>query len=300
VCYRYGLPIPHVLGSPVVLRGGLGVGRRDEEGGGKPQPEVNMATVTMREMLEAGVHFGHQTHRWNPKMRKYIFTDRNGIHIIDLSQTVKLFRNAYEVVRDAAGQGGRILFVGTKRQATDIVEEEANRCGEYYVNHRWLGGTLTNFQTIKRSIERLREMDRMLSDGTVELLTKKEGLKISRERAKLERSLGGIKDMKGLPKAIFVLDPAREDIAVREANRLGIPMVAVTDTNCDPDLISHPIPGNDDAIRSIKLFTSKIADAVIEGKAQRQDAFEQPEIEEAPPVETDEAYEVEEVKVDAE
>jgi small subunit ribosomal protein S2 len=258
-----------------------------------------MAAVTMREMLEAGVHFGHQTHRWNPKMRKYIFTDRNGIHIIDLSQTVKLFRSAYEIVRDAAGQGGRVLFVGTKRQATDIVEEEANRCGEYYVNHRWLGGTLTNFQTIKRSIERLREMDRMLSDGTVELLTKKEGLKMSRERAKLERSLGGIKDMKGLPKAIFVLDPAREDIAVREANRLGIPTVAITDTNCDPDLISHPIPGNDDAIRAIKLFTSKIADAVIEGKAQRQDAFEQPEAEEVPPVETDEAYEVEEVKVDA-
>ena len=232
-----------------------------------------MANVTMREMLEAGVHFGHQTHRWNPKMKRYIFAERNGIHIIDLSQTVKLFRRAYEVIRDTAAQGGRVLFVGTKRQAADIVEEEAKRCGEYFANHRWLGGTLTNFQTIKRSIERLREMERMQSDGTIQLLTKKEGLKIDRERNKLERSLGGIKDMKGLPKAVFIIDPAREDIAVREANRLGVPTVAVTDTNCDPDLIAYPIPGNDDAIRSIKLFSAKIADAVIEGKAQQQEFF---------------------------
>ena len=234
-----------------------------------------MPAVSMREMLEAGVHFGHQTHRWNPKMKRFIFTDRNGIHIIDLSQTVKLFRSAYDTVRDTAAQGGRVLFVGTKRQSADIVEEEAKRCGEFYVRHRWLGGTLTNFQTIKRSIERLREMERMVEDGTSELLTKKERLKISREMGKLERSLGGIKDMKGLPKVVFIVDPAREDIAVRESSRLHIPIVAMTDTNCDPDLIDYPIPGNDDALRSIILFTSKIADAVLEGKAQRQGAFQE-------------------------
>ncbi len=233
-----------------------------------------MANVTMREMLEAGVHFGHQTHRWNPKMRRYIFTQRNGIHIVDLSQTVKLFRTAYEFVRETAAQGGRVLFVGTKRQAADLVREEAERCGEFFVTHRWLGGTLTNFETIRRSIERLREMERMLSDGTVELLTKKEGLRVQRERDKLERSLGGIKDMKGLPKVLFIVDPARETIAVHEANRLNIPVVAIADTNCDPDWIDYPIPGNDDAIRSIKLFSSKIADAVIEGKAQRQEYVE--------------------------
>ncbi len=233
-----------------------------------------MSTVTMREMLEAGVHFGHQTHRWNPKMKRYIFAERNGIHIIDLSQTVELFRRAYEFARETAAQGGRFLFVGTKRQAVDIVQEEANRCGEFYVTHRWLGGTLTNFQTIRRSIERLREMERILSDGTVELLPKKEALKIAREKAKLERSLGGIKDMRSLPAALFIVDPAREEIAVREGNRLGIPIIAILDTNCDPDLIDYPIPGNDDAIRSIKLFTSKIADAVIEGKAQRQEYVE--------------------------
>ena len=233
-----------------------------------------MATATMREMLEAGVHFGHQTHRWNPKMKRFIFTERNGIHIIDLSQTVKRFRDAYEVVRDTAARGGRVLFVGTKRQAADIIEEEAHRCGEFFVNHRWLGGTLTNFQTIKRSIERFREMERILSDGTVALLPKKEGLKIEREKGKYDRSLGGIKDMKNLPKVVFIVDPAREDIAVREANRLGIPIVAIADTNCDPDLIDYPIPGNDDAIRSIKLFTAKVAEAIMEGKGQQQDLLE--------------------------
>ncbi len=262
-----------------------------------------MAVATMREMLEAGVHFGHQTHRWNPKMKRFIFTERNGIHIVDLSQTVKLFRDAYEMVRDAASRGGRVLFVGTKRQAADIVQEEAARCGEFFISHRWLGGTLTNFQTIKRSIERLREMDRILSDGTVDLLPKKEGLKIERERAKLERSLGGIKDLKNLPKVVFIVDPAREDIAVREANRLGIPIVAITDTNCDPDLIDWPIPGNDDAIRSIKLFTSKVAEAVLEGKGKQQDLFQEEAGEDAPVVESEEegAAEVtEEYVVDAE
>jgi small subunit ribosomal protein S2 len=262
-----------------------------------------MAVATMREMLEAGVHFGHQTHRWNPKMKRFIFTERNGIHIVDLSQTVKLFRDAYEMVRDAASRGGRVLFVGTKRQAADIVQEEAARCGEFFISHRWLGGTLTNFQTIKRSIERLREMDRILSDGTVDLLPKKEGLKIERERAKLERSLGGIKDLKNLPKVVFIVDPAREDIAVREANRLGIPIVAITDTNCDPDLIDWPIPGNDDAIRSIKLFTSKVAEAVLEGKGKQQDLFQEEAGEDAPVVESEDegaAEATEEYVVDAE
>ncbi|MHB8766485.1 MAG: 30S ribosomal protein S2 [Deferrisomatales bacterium] len=259
-----------------------------------------MSNVTMREMLEAGVHFGHQTHRWNPKMKKFIFTERNGIHIVDLSQTVKLYRRAYELVRDTAARGGRVLFVGTKRQAAEFIREDAVRCGEFYMNHRWLGGTLTNFQTIKRSIERLREMERMLSDGTVDLLPKKEGLKIAREQGKLERSLGGIKDMKNPPKVVFIIDPAREDIAVREANRLGIPIVAIADTNTDPDLIDYPIPGNDDAIRSIKLFTSKIADAVLEGKARQQDVFQAENAAEGMPGEGGERYEVEEYKIDAE
>ncbi len=264
-----------------------------------------MATVTMREMLEAGVHFGHQTHRWNPKMKRFIFTERNGIHIIDLSQTVSLFRAAYDFARETAAQGGRFLFVGTKRQASDIVREEATRCGEFYVTHRWLGGTLTNFQTIRRSIERLREMERMQADGTVELLPKKEALKISRDLAKLERSLGGIKDMKSHPAALFIVDPAREEIAVREGNRLGIPIIAILDTNCDPDIIDFPIPGNDDAIRSIKLFTSKIADAVIEGKAQRQEYVEKEIAARAEgtvvqPAVEGEGYEVREYQVDVE
>ncbi|GAB4260904.1 MAG: 30S ribosomal protein S2 [Deferrisomatales bacterium] len=261
-----------------------------------------MATVSMREMLEAGVHFGHQTHRWNPKMKRFIFTRRNGIHIIDLSQTVKRFRDAYELVRDASAKGGRILFVGTKRQAADIIREEAERCGEFFVNYRWLGGTLTNFQTIKRSIERLREMERMEADGTLDQFTKKERLKIAREREKLERSLGGIKDMKNLPAVLFVVDPAREDIAVREARRLDIPVVAITDTNCDPDLIDYPIPGNDDAIRSIKLFTSKVADAVIDGKGMQQDLFQEQLAQEegGAPVESPEADEVGEVEFEVE
>jgi small subunit ribosomal protein S2 len=260
-----------------------------------------MAAATMREMLEAGVHFGHQTHRWNPKMKRFIFTERNGIHIIDLSQTVKRFRDAYEVVRDTAARGGRVLFVGTKRQAADIIQEEAARCGEFFVNHRWLGGTLTNFQTIKRSIERFREMERILSDGTVALLPKKEGLKIEREKGKYERSLGGIKDMKNLPKVVFIIDPAREDIAVREANRLGIPIVAIADTNCDPDLIDYPIPGNDDAIRSIKLFTSKVAEAILDGKGQQQAFLEEEMAAEAVPVEGEIPEEVaEEFEVEAE
>jgi small subunit ribosomal protein S2 len=259
-----------------------------------------MSSVSMKEMLEAGVHFGHQTHRWNPKMKKFIFTERNGVHIVDLSQTVKLFRQAYECVRETAGRGGRVLFVGTKRQAADIVEEEARRCGEFFVNHRWLGGTLTNFQTIKRSIERLRDLERMESDGTMGLLPKKEALKLSREREKLERGLGGIKDMKNLPKVVFIIDPAREDIAVREANRLGIPIVAITDTNCDPDRIDFPIPGNDDAIRSIKLFSAKVADAALEGKDHQQDAFQEEAAGAEPGSAEAGTYEIVEDAVDAE
>ncbi|NTU59596.1 MAG: 30S ribosomal protein S2 [Deltaproteobacteria bacterium] len=258
-----------------------------------------MSSISMREMLEAGVHFGHQTHRWNPKMKKFIFTERNGVHIVDLSQTVKLFRSAYECVKDVAGKGGRVLFVGTKRQAADIIEEEARRCGEFFVNQRWLGGTLTNFQTIKRSVERLRDLERMTTDGTMEFLPKKEALKLSREREKLEKSLGGIKDMKNLPKVVFIIDPAREDIAVREANRLGIPIVAITDTNCDPDRIDFPVPGNDDAIRSIKLFSAKIADAALDGKAQQQGQFQEDVREEGgTPVEPTEVYAVEEIEVE--
>jgi small subunit ribosomal protein S2 len=225
-------------------------------------------------MLEAGVHFGHQTHRWNPKMNRYIFTERNGIHILDLSQTVRLFRAAYDKVRKITAKGGRVLFVGTKSQAADIVREEALRCGEYYVNHRWLGGTLTNFNTIKRSIEHLVDIERKEADGTLDLLTKKERQSLLRERDKLEQNLGGIKEMKNLPGAIFIVDPVREGIAVREAQRLGIAVIAIADTNCDPDLIDFPIPGNDDAIRSIKLFTSEIANAVLEGKSARSTGAE--------------------------
>ncbi len=230
--------------------------------------------VSMRAMLEAGVHFGHQTHRWNPKMKKYIFTERNGIHIVDLSQTVKLFQAAYDRARNLASRGGRILFVGTKSQAADIVREEAERAGEFYVNYRWLGGTLTNFDTIRRSIERLLDIERKDAEGTLDLLTKKEKLKLLREKTKLERTLGGIKEMKYLPSMIFVIDPMRETIGVREANRLGIDVIAITDTNCDPEMIDFPIPGNDDAIRSIKLFTAAIADAVLEGKAARAEGDE--------------------------
>jgi small subunit ribosomal protein S2 len=221
----------------------------------------------MKTLLEAGVHFGHQTSRWNPKMKPYIFGARNGIYIIDLQQAVKLFREAYKFVRDLAAQGGTILCVGTKKQAQDAVREEAVRAGMFYVSNRWLGGTLTNFQTIKQSIERLKKLEEMLVDPQIAAaLTKKELLQMRREADKLEHALGGIKNMRKLPDAMFVIDPRAEEIAVREANRLGIPIVAVVDTNCDPDLIDYKIPGNDDAIRAIRLFCSAIADAVIEGR----------------------------------
>jgi small subunit ribosomal protein S2 len=227
-----------------------------------------MTEVSMKQLLEAGVHFGHQTSRWNPKMKPYIFGARNGIHIIDLQQTVTMFKDVYSVVRDIAAGGGHILFVGTKKQAQDAIREEAERCGMSHVHNRWLGGTLTNFQTIRQSIERLRKLEEMENDPKIaEALTKKEMLGVHREREKLERSLGGIKSMKKLPEAIFVIDPAQEQIAVYEARKLGIPVVAVIDTNCDPDMVDYKIPGNDDAIRAIRLFCAAMADAVLEGKA---------------------------------
>jgi small subunit ribosomal protein S2 len=225
------------------------------------------SVITMKQLLEAGVHFGHQTKRWNPKMKRYIFTARNGIYIIDLQQTVKMFRAAYETVRNMAAEGRTVLFVGTKKQAQEAVEEEARRAGTPFVNQRWLGGMLTNFATIRKSLDRLQKLSEIGTDGTAERLPKKEVLQLEKERAKLEKTLGGIRELRRLPDALFVVDPSREQIAVLEARRLGIPIVAIVDTNCDPDLIDHVIPGNDDAIRAIKLFLSKVADAILEGKA---------------------------------
>ncbi|WP_447976592.1 30S ribosomal protein S2 [Candidatus Nitrospira bockiana] len=230
--------------------------------------------ITIRELLEAGVHFGHQTNRWNPKMKRFIFGERNGIYIIDLQQTVERFQAAYDFVRDTVASGESVLFVGTKRQAVDIIEEEAKRAKQFYVNQRWLGGMLTNFQTIRRSIEKLKKFESALTDGTHERLTKKEVNQMEKERLKLEKSLSGIKNMTRLPGCVFVLDTRVERIAVQEANRLSIPVVAIVDTNCDPDGIDFPIPGNDDAIRSIKLIASRIADACIEGahlRAQQEE-----------------------------
>ncbi|GAB4344185.1 MAG: 30S ribosomal protein S2 [Desulfobulbaceae bacterium] len=223
----------------------------------------------MRQMLEAGLHFGHQTRRWNPKMKPYIYGPRNGIYIINLDTTMRKFHAAYDFVADLVAKGGTILFVGTKRQAQEIITSEAERCGMFYVNHRWLGGMLTNFQTIKNSIERLKKIEAMKEDGSINRFPKKEILQMEKELVKLGRNLGGIKNMRTLPDAIFVIDPKNEEIAVKEARTLGIPVVALTDTNCDPDGIDYIIPGNDDAIRSIKLITSLIADAVLEGKERR-------------------------------
>jgi small subunit ribosomal protein S2 len=225
-----------------------------------------MPDVTMKELLEAGVHFGHQTKRWNPKMKKYLFGERNGIYIIDLQKTIEKFNEACRFVEELAGRGESVLFVGTKRQAADSVKEGAERSGMFYVHHRWLGGTLTNFQTIRKSVNRLKQLEQMQSDGSLESLPKKEALHLGREIAKLNRTLAGIKEMSGLPGAVVVVDTKKERIAVREARRLGIPVVALVDTNCDPDEIDYPIPGNDDAIRSIKLITSLLADAVLEGR----------------------------------
>ncbi|MGE0787958.1 MAG: 30S ribosomal protein S2 [Sandaracinaceae bacterium] len=227
--------------------------------------------IGLRALIDAGVHFGHQTRRWNPKMRPFIFGARNGIHIIDLDQTAALFARAYRFVQEAVSRGGHVLFVGTKRQAVEVIREEAERAGQFYVTGRWLGGTLTNFRTVKGAIERLRELERMFEDGTAEQLLKKEQLRHRRELERLEKFIGGIKMMNSLPAALFVIDPHHEHIAIREARKLHIPIVAITDTNCDPDLIDFIVPGNDDAIRSIKLFTGRIADACIAGQQRRRD-----------------------------
>ena len=222
-----------------------------------------MPTITMKELLEAGVHFGHQTKRWNPKMKEYIFGERNGIHIVDLQKTLKMFKEASRFATDLAAEGKILLFVGTKRQAQEAVAEEAKRCTMFYVNQRWLGGLLTNFTTIQKSIRRLKDLEEMSQDGRYELLPKKEVIHLERERKHLEQNLSGIKDMPGLPDALFIIDSYKEEIAVREARKLGISVIAVVDTNCDPKPITYPIPGNDDALRAIRLFAAKIADAVL-------------------------------------
>ena len=223
-----------------------------------------MAVVTMKSLLESGVHFGHQVKRWDPRMKKYIFAERNGIHIIDLQKTITAIKESYEAIRKIASSGKSVLFVGTKKQAQQAIAKEAERCGMYYINNRWLGGMLTNFSTIKKSLQRLKKIEKMEVDGTFENLTKKEVSSLQKEKAKLEKNLGGIKEMKELPGAIFIIDTHKEQIAVAEARRMGIPIVAVVDTNCNPEGIDYPIPGNDDAIRAITLFTSIIANAVIE------------------------------------
>ena len=233
-----------------------------------------MSNISMKELLEAGVHFGHQTKRWNPKMKPYIFGARNGIYIIDLQKTVRYFKSAYNFVKESAEQGCSVLFVGTKKQAQDAVAEEAARCGQYYVNQRWLGGMLTNFTTVRQSIERLKKLDAMFEDGTIDAYTKKEALNMGKEREKLQKILGGIKSMTKLPGLMFVIDPKNEEIAVQEAKKLGIPVVAIVDTNCDPDMIDHVIPGNDDAIRAIRLLSAKIADAIIEGSESRSNTMQ--------------------------
>lgn len=255
-----------------------------------------MAQITMKQMLEAGVHFGHQTKRWNPKMKPYIFGARNGIYIVDLQKTVRYFKTAYQFIEETVAKGEKVLFVGTKKQAQDAIKEESLRADQYYVNNRWLGGMLTNFATIKASIDRLKKIEAMSTDGTIEQYTKKEALQLEREREKLEKNLGGIKNMSKLPGAVFIIDPNKEAIAVKEANKLGIPVIAVVDTNCDPDNIDYIIPGNDDAIRAIRLFANRMADACVDGAQQRKEAKqteaegkEEPVTEETALVETPEA-----------
>ncbi len=225
-----------------------------------------MAAISMKQLLEAGVHFGHQTRRWNPKMKRYIFTERNGIYIIDLQKTVKKVDEAFNFVKNLAQDGGKVLFVGTKKQAQDTIKDEAIRSGMYYVNQRWLGGTLTNFQTIQKRVNRLKDIERMEEDGTFDVLPKKEVVMILKEKERLEKFLGGVKDMDNLPDALFIVDPRKERIAVKEAQKLNIPIIAMVDTNCDPDEIDYVIPANDDAIRAVKLLTSKMADAILEVK----------------------------------
>lgn len=231
-----------------------------------------MSVISMKQLLEAGVHFGHQTRRWNPKMKRYIFTERNGIYIIDLQKTVKKVEEAYNFTKNLAAEGGKILFVGTKKQAQDSVKEEAQRSGMYYVNQRWLGGTLTNFETIQKRIKRLKDIEKMQENGTFDVLPKKEVVQLKKELERLEKFLGGIKDMKDLPDALFIIDPRKERIAVAEARKLNIPIIGIVDTNCDPDEIDVVIPANDDAIRAVKLLTSKMADAILEAKQVEEEA----------------------------
>ena len=241
-----------------------------------------MSVISMKQLLEAGVHFGHQTRRWNPKMGQYIYTERNGIHIIDLQKTVGMIDDAYKAMGQIAADGGTVLFVGTKKQAQDTVKNEAERCGMYYVNERWLGGMLTNFKTIQSRIARLKEIEQMSNDGTFDVLPKKEVAGLKKEWDKLEKNLGGIKDMKHIPDAIFVVDPKKERICVQEAQKLGITLFGICDTNCDPDELDYVIPGNDDAIRAVRLIVSKMADAIVEAKQGEAEAAEAGEAEEAP------------------
>jgi len=249
-----------------------------------------MSVISMKQLLEAGVHFGHQTRRWNPKMKKYIFTERNGIYIIDLQKTVKKVDEAYKFVKELAANGGTVLFVGTKKQAQDSVRDEATRSGMFYVNQRWLGGTLTNFKTIRKRINRLKDIERMEEDGTFDVLPKKEVVYLLKEKDRLVKFLGGIKEMNKLPDAMFVIDPRKERIAIAEAHKLNIPIIGMVDTNCDPDEIDYVIPANDDAIRAVKLMTSKMADAILEVRQEE-------EIEEVPEASQDEAEEAEKVEV---
>lgn len=248
-----------------------------------------MSVISMKQLLEAGVHFGHQTRRWNPKMKEYIFTERNGIYIIDLQKTAKKMDEAFYAMKDIATEGGKVLFVGTKKQAQDSIKAEAQRCGMYYINHRWLGGMLTNFQTIRSRVERLKKLETMQEDGTFDLLPKKEVIELKKEMVKLENNLGGIKDMKGVPDALFIIDPRKETIAIQEAHILGIPVFSIVDTNCDPDEIDFPIPGNDDAIRAVKLITAKLADAIIE--ANQGEIFDAGEVVEQPIIEEELTFE---------
>jgi small subunit ribosomal protein S2 len=236
-----------------------------------PVPGRPEFPLPLKSLLDAGVHFGHQTKRWNPKMKQFIFGSRNGIHIIDLDQTVRLFARAFYFVEETVSRGGNVLFIGTKRQAQEIIKEEASRCGAHYVVNRWLGGTLTNFRTIKQGLERMRQLERMKDDGTYLQLPKKEVSRLEKERDRFEKYLGGLKNMNSLPAAVFIIDPAMETIAVQEARKLEIPILAIADTNCDPDLIDYPIPGNDDAIRSIRLITARLSDAIQEGAQRRKD-----------------------------
>jgi small subunit ribosomal protein S2 len=248
-----------------------------DQGVNETAPEMNRTIrnadepLSVKELFEAGVHFGHQTKRWNPKMRPFIYGARSGIHIVDLDQTARLFKRAFDFLSETTARGGSVLFVGTKRQAQEIVREEARRAGMYFVTNRWLGGTLTNFRTIKGGLDRLRTLERMKEDGTYSQLPKKETVQLEKERARLEKYIGGLKGMGAVPQAIFVIDPAQETIAVSEAKRLGVPIVAITDTNCDPDMVDYVIPGNDDAIRSVRLITGAVADACVYGTARRRE-----------------------------